>query len=241
MSSKIIQKLKSVPKAQKEGPLPKDHLKGGILTGIGLLFAVAALSISAAFDSPDEIINSETLSPTPVVESISMEEALENAPEAEKHKARKKSIRSAIREKVSEWPMSLRVGVALPMYAIGMLITKDLSAFFTGVMAPALAAVLKWIVFAIVLFLVIGIVIKALFPNVPFSKIFTPKNFLFVLAAVAVLALIDKAMPLIFADYNRWVDAFKFAAGLIIVILAVVPPATHFIKKARDRKLAETM
>lgn len=221
-------------------PISKTHLKGGLLTGVGLLFAIAALSISTAFDSPEDIINSEVLSPTPVVQSISMEEALETAPEAERHKERKKSLRTVIREKVSEWPKALRVGIAVPMYAIGMLITKALGAFFTTVMAPVLASVIKWIVFALVLLLVIGIVVKALFPNVPFSKVFTLRNFLFLLAAVAVLALADKAMPLIFADYSKWMDAFKFTCGLIIIILTVVPASTHFIKKTRDRKIAET-
>ena len=217
------------------------NVKGGIIAGLGLAVAVACLTISGAFDSPSEIVTPEILSPTPVTDTLSMDAALDAAPEAEKHKARKKGFRQTVKEKLQALPDVVRIGAVLPMYVIGMVLTKVLGAFFTTVMAPVLAFVLKWVVFALVLFLAIGLLIKAIFPDIPFSKIFTLKNFLYVLAAVVVLALLDKALPLISADYKKWADVFKFTAGLLIVILSVVPVSVHFLKKSRDKKAMQTM
>lgn len=244
LADKIVElnKKRSKGKDQAHGKgLAQANVKGGILAGLGLAVAVACLTISGAFDSPSEIITPEVLSPTPVVDTLTMDEALDAAPEAEKHKARKKGLKASVKEKIQALPSAVRIGVVLPMYAAGMVLTKVLGAFFTTVMAPVLAAVLKWVIFALVVFLAIGLLIKAIFPDIPFSKIFTLKNFLYVLLAVVVLALLDKAMPLVFSDYRKWADVFKFTAGLLIVILSVVPVSVHFIKKSRDKKAMQTM
>ena len=242
MKRSIADRLTELSRKRGKSKLPAQaNVKGGIIAGLGLAVALACLTVSGAFDSPSEIVSPEVLSPTPVVDTLTMDEVLDSAPEAEKHKARKKSFKASVKEKLQALPAPVRIGVVLPLYAGGMLLTKVLGAFFSTVMAPVLAAILKWVVFALVVFLAIGLLIKAIFPDVPLSKIFTLKNFLYVLLAVAVLSLIDKAMPLVFSDYRKWADVFKFTAGLLIVILSVVPVSVHFIKKARDKKAMQTI
>ena len=208
------------------------------MSGVAVFSALLCITTSTIFDSPSEIINPDASSPTPVVRMLTMEEAIDTAADAEKHKARKKGIKAAIAEWVQSLPAALRVGVILPLYALGTLITKALGAVFTGVMAPVLAAVLKWLILALVIFLAIGLVLKAIFPDIPLSKLLRPKYFLYVLIGVAVIALLDKALPLVFSGYRAWADALKFTLGLLIVIIVVVPVVTHRMKIVRDRKMA---
>ena len=241
MAKKCLMEKAAHLKAAKAKDAKQASIKGGVIAGLGLAVALACFTVSNVFDSPSEIVSPEVLSPTPVTETLSMDAAMDAAPEAEKHKARKKGLGTVIKEKLSALPDAVRLGAVLPLYVVGMILTKVLGAFFTTVMAPVLAAVLKWVVFALVIFLAIGLLIKALFPDIPFSKIFTLKNFLYVLLAVVVLALLDKALPLVFSDYRKWADVFKFTAGLLIVILSAVPVSVHYMKKARDKKAMQTL
>ena len=219
----------------------KEHLKDGrSKAAAGLLVAAvfAALTASTIFDSPSEIVSSEDISPTPIAQTISMSDVISSAEEAEKHKPRKKKPSAVIKEKIQALPAAVRITVVLPLYIIGTILTKLLGALFSGIMAPVLAAILKWAILAVVLWLTVGLVLKAIFPDIPLSKLLSVKNLLYCFIGVVCLALLDKCMPLIFSDYNKWMDAFKFTAGLIIVISITVPAATALIKRRRDKKMA---
>ena len=240
----VIKKIRSktADAAAKAGrkvlTVAKENKKGAAAAGLIAATLLAGLTASTVFDSPAEIIKPEDIHPTPITDVVSMSEALENAETAEKHKARKKSVRQAVKEKVSEWPAAVRIGVVLPLYAIGAVLSKLLGAVFTTVMAPVLAFILKWVVVALVIFLASAFVLKAIFPDIPLSKLLTLRNFLYTLIGVAVIALLDKCFPLIFSDYRKWADAIKFTLGAVLIISITVPAATAIIKHRRDRQMA---
>ena len=240
----MVKKLKNKAAGAAEGlveKVGKEALKDGkSKAAAGMLVAAvfAAITASTVFDSPSEIVSKEDISPTPIAETISMNDILSTAEEAEKHKPRKKKLSSVIKEKLQELPAAVRITVVLPLYILGTLLTKLLGALFTGVMAPVLAAVLKWAVLALVLWLAAGLILKAIFPDIPLSKLLTLKNLLYCFIGVVCLALLDKCMPLIFSDYKKWMDAFKFTVGIIILISVTVPAATAIIKHRRDKKMA---
>lgn len=242
--SDILKKLKDKAVGAAEGfaeKVGKEVLKDGkSKAAAGFLVAAvfAALTASTVFDSPSEIVNSEDISPTPIAQTISMNDVLSTAEEAERHKPRKKRASAVIKEKIQALPAAVRVTVVLPLYIIGTILTKLLGAVFSSVLAPVLAAVLKWAVLALVLWLAAGLVLKAIFPDIPLSRLLTLKNLLYCFIGVVCLALLDKCMPLIFSDYKKWMDAFKFTVGLIVVISITVPTATAIIKRRRDKKMA---
>ena len=242
--SDILKKVKTKAAGAVEGiaeKVGKEVLKDGkSKAAAGLLVAAvfAALTASTVFDSPSEIVSSEDISPTPIAQTISMNDVLSTAEEAERHKPRKKKASAVIKEKIQALPAAVRVTVVLPLYIIGTILTKLLGAVFSGVLAPVLAAVLKWAILALVLWLAAGLVLKAIFPDIPLSRLLTLKNLLYCFIGVVCLALLDKCMPLIFSDYKKWMDAFKFTVGLIVVISITVPTATAIIKRRRDKKMA---
>ena len=242
--SDILKKVKNKAAGAVEGfaeKVGKEVLKDGkSKAAAGLLVAAvfAALTASTVFDSPSEIVSSEDISPTPIAQTISMNDVLSTAEEAERHKPRKKKASAVIKEKIQALPAAVRVTVVLPLYIIGTILTKLLGAVFSGVLAPVLAAVLKWAILALVLWLAAGLVLKAIFPDIPLSRLLTLKNLLYCFIGVVCLALLDKCMPLIFSDYKKWMDAFKFTVGLIVVISITVPTATAIIKRRRDKKMA---
>ena len=223
---------------EKVGSKVLKDKKSKAATGLLVAAVFAALTASTVFDSPSEIVSKDDISPTPISEMVSMSDVLSTAEEAERHKPRKKKPSAVIKEKIQELPAAVRITVVLPLYIVGTILTKLLGALFSGIMAPVLAAILKWAILAVVLWLAVGLVLKAIFPDIPLSKLLSLKNLLYCFIGVVCLALLDKCMPLIFSDYKKWMDAFKFTVGLIIVISITVPAATALIKHRRDRKMA---
>ena len=216
----------------------KENKKGAAAAGLIAATLLAGLTASTVFDSPAEIVTPKDVSPTPVTDVMNMTDTLETAEAAEKHKARRKSFKQAAKKKVSELPAAVRVGVVLPLYAIGAVVSKLLGAVFTTVLSPILAFLLKWLIIALIIWLGSALVLKAIFPDIPLSKLLTFKNFIYTLIGVAVIALMDKFLPLVIKDYKKWADMVKFTLGAIVIISITVPAATAIIKRRRDWKMA---
>ncbi len=240
----ILRKIgeKTVLAAEKAGgkllDAAKNNPKGTAIAGMIAATLLAGFTASTVFDSPSEIISPEDIQPTPIVEMVGMDDALESAPEAEKHKAKKKSVRTSVKEKLSALPAAVRVGVVLPLYILGSVLSSILGGIFSATLAPVLGFILKWLLVALVVFLAGGLVLKAIFPDIPLSRLLTLKNFIRTLIGVAVIAAADKLLPMVFSEYRQWADFVKICLGLIVIISVTVPAATAIIKHRRDRKLA---
>ena len=210
-------------------------LKHKIITGLATLSVITGVGVNATFDSPDEILISDIPEPTPIVQEYEpyeppkIEEAAEPAAEPAEEKRGFKAW-------VQSLPLIVRGGVVLPLYGIGVLVTHVLGTFFSGVMAPVLASILKWVVLAAVIFGAVAIVLKLLFPDIPMKKLLSPKLFLFILLGVALIQILDKVLPLVFNNYESWANALKYTLGLCVSIIVLVPTATALLKKHADKK-----
>ena len=160
----ILRKIgeKTVLAAEKAGgkllDAAKNNPKGTAIAGMIAATLLAGFTASTVFDSPSEIISPEDIQPTPIVEMVGMDDALESAPEAEKHKAKKKSVRTSVKEKLSALPAAVRVGVVLPLYILGSVLSSILGGIFSATLAPVLGFILKWLLVALVVFLAGGLV-----------------------------------------------------------------------------------
>ena len=220
-------------------PVKGKTLKGKLITAVTALSLFTGITAGSVFDSPSEITLSDVKEPTPVVEVVDLGKKdasmRVDAPEAELIEEEKKTLKQRIKERIQALPAGVRTVVVLPLYYVGTLITKAAGAAFSTVMAPVLAALLKWVVLALVIFGGVALALKLIFPDIPLKKLLRPRNFLYVLLGVAVIALIDKAMPLIFSDYRQWADTIAFALGLIVIIIIVVPTAVSIARKRRSK------
>ena len=215
---------------------PKTRsLKKRIITGLATLSVITGVGVNAAFDSPKEIIMSDIPEPTPIVQEYEPYEPpkVEAISEPEEAPVEEKQ---GFKSWVQSLPLLVRGGVVLPLYGIGAAVTHLLGAFFSGIMAPVLASILKWVVFAAVIWGVIAVVLKLLFPNIPLKKLLSPKVFLYVLLGVAAVQILDKALPLVFNDYESWANALKYTLGLCVSIIILVPTAVSLLKKHSDKK-----
>ncbi|MBQ1890901.1 MAG: hypothetical protein II164_00990 [Firmicutes bacterium] len=223
-------------------PVKGKTIKGKLITTVTALSLFTGVAAGTVFDSPSEITLSDVKEPTPIVEvvdlgkkdsPIKVEEPGRTTAEEEK-----KTIKQRIKERVQAMPAAVRTVVVLPLYYVGTVVTRLAGAAFSTIMAPVLAAILKWVVLALVIFAGVALALKAIFPDIPLKKLLRPRNFLYVLIGVAVIALIDKAMPLIFSDYRQWADTIAFTLGLIVVIIIVVPTAVSISRKRRSKAAA---
>ena len=223
-------------------PVKGKTLKGKLITAVTALSLFTGITAGSVFDSPSEITLSDVKEPTPVVEVVDLGKknaSMEiQAPDEELIEEEKKTLKQRIKERIQAMPAAVRTVVVLPLYYVGTIVTRLAGAAFSTIMTPVLAALLKWLVLALVIFAGVVIALKAIFPDIPLKKLLRPRNFLYVLLSVIVIALIDKAMPLIFSDYRKWADTVAFALGLIAVIIIVVPTAVSISRKRRSKASA---
>ncbi|MBO4862268.1 MAG: hypothetical protein J5535_05180 [Firmicutes bacterium] len=223
-------------------PVKGKTVKGKLITAVTALSLFTGITAGSVFDSPSEITLSDVKEPTPVVEVVDLgkkDASMEiQAPDEALIEEEKKTLKQRIKERIQAMPAAVRTVVVLPLYYVGTVVTKLAGAAFSTVMAPVLAALLKWVVLALVIFAGVAVALKAIFPDIPLKKLLRPRNFLYVLLSVIVIALIDKAMPLIFSDYRKWADTVAFTLGLIAVIIIVVPTAVSIARKRRAKSAA---
>ena len=223
-------------------PVKGKTVKGKLITAVTALSLFTGITAGSVFDSPSEITLSDVKEPTPVVEVVDLgkrDASMEiEAPDEALIEEEKKTLKQRIKERIQAMPAAVRTVVVLPLYYVGTVVTKLAGAAFSTVMAPVLAALLKWVVLALVIFAGVAVALKAIFPDIPLKKLLRPRNFLYVLLSVIVIALIDKAMPLIFSDYRKWADTVAFTLGLIAVIIIVVPTAVSIARKRRAKSAA---
>ena len=223
-------------------PVKGKTLKGKLITAVTALSLFTGITAGSVFDSPSEITLSDVKEPTPIVEVVDLGKknaSMEiQAPDEELIEEEKKTLKQRIKERIQAMPAAVRTVVVLPLYYVGTIVTRLAGAAFSTIMTPVLAALLKWLVLAFVIFAGVVIALKAIFPDIPLKKLLRPRNFLYVLLSVIVIALIDKAMPLIFSDYRKWADTVAFALGLIAVIIIVVPTAVSISRKRRSKASA---
>ena len=215
-------------------------LKNRIITGLATISVITGIGVNSAFDSPGEILMSDIPEPTPIVRTYEpddppAEEVFEEPqePAAEEKRGFKAWVQSL--------PLIVRGGVVLPLYGIGAAVTHLLGVFFSGVMAPALASILKWVLLAAAVCAAVAFALKLIFPDMPLKKILNPRTFLFVLIGIAAIQILDKVLPLVFNDYESWANALKYTLGLCVSIIVLVPTATSLLKKHSDKKEKELL
>ena len=218
----------------------RKSLKNRIITGLATLSVITGVGVNAAFDSPKEILMSDVPEPTPIVRVYEPDEppVIDAAVEPEEPAAEETH---GIKAWLQSLPLVVRGGIILPLYGIGAGVTHLLGVFFSGVMAPVLASILKWVVFAAVIWGVIAVVLKLLFPKIPLKKLLSPKMFLYVLLGVAAIQILDKALPLVFNNYESWANALKYTLGLCVSIIVLVPTAVSLLKKNADKKAEKAL
>ena len=203
--------------------------------------AAAGMLVSSAFSSPSELLQDNedaVLAPPAAVVEYVLPDATPDdddgamAPDDENEE--KLSFRAKLRRRILRIPLAVRAVIGVPLWGIGWGITSLLSLVWTGVLSPAFAVILKWIVAAALLLLAVMLTVKAVFPDIPLKKLINKRNFLTVFIGMGALGAVDTVLCHLIPDKGYISLAVKVIGSLGIMAAAVVPAIISENKRRRE-------
>ena len=206
---------------------------------IGLIATVASVSVllGSLFDSSHELTAENISEQKAIISDINDQNKIQSEQPA--------SFKEKLKGLILKLPVSIRTIVCVPLWALGSLLISAFETFFTLAIAPFAGIIIGFIIQTALLLLVIGISLKILFPDLPWSKIFNKKTILAAIAGSLLISILDHIMPLFFKKYRLYRFLFKTISGLIVILIIMHAFIRHKKKTADsydiiyDRKALE--
>jgi hypothetical protein len=191
---------------------------------IGLLASLTSVSLllGSLFDSAKELKKDYPRTSKAVVESIG-DYSRDDLEENEKTV----NLKEILKNLIYRIPVKIRTFFLVPLWGLGSVLIYLSELLFQTLIAPTLLNLLSFIVQTLLLLLVIGVCIKILFPDLPWSKIFSRKTILAVFIGSIIMSLCDYIIPYFWKDYTFYRNLLRFISGLIVAAVILKP----FIKK----------
>lgn len=207
----------------------KAKRRAGRKAGGAVLAFTAAVGVffSSLFGAPGDLLADPQQAEPPaiVMESDSSSEGTEQ--EREDEKKYRPGFFARLRGAILSLPLYLRVGLGLPLWAFGWLVTQAFSALWKTFLAPVAGSILTFVIMALVLLAVTTILLKTVFPELTFKEILSRPNILTVLIACAVFCLFNIVMGRLDQDFARLEWLIRFAEGAFILILILLLTAAR--------------
>ena len=208
--------------------------------------AAAGVLIGGAFDTPADLLkdNDAALAPPPIVETMAAEidpgdgDTGDEDAATEEEEKKRGGVRARTRDLVLRLPLAVRACVALPLWALGWGLISLFSLLWTAVLSPAGAAVLKWVVIALMILAALTLTVKTVFPDTPLKKILNKRSLLWVLGGSTLFCIADVVLQRIYPDFPRLFDIARAVASAALLVSALIPVLKHE-KKARDKRKRE--
>ena len=198
--------------------------------GIGLLASLTSISLllGSLFDSAQELKKEYPKTSKAVIESIddySKDDLEENE---------KADFKQKIKNLIYRIPVKIRTVFFVPLWGLGNVLIYMFNLTFQTLIAPILHLLLSFVIQTLILLLVIGICIKILFPDLPWSKIFSRKMIIAVIIGSIFMSLCDFIIPYFWKDYTFYRNLARFILGLLIGTIILKP----FIKKKFEHPIS---
>lgn len=208
----------------------KDNEKKAAKKAVALAAATGML-VSSAFSSPAELLKDDEEAalapPAAVIEynvpDVDPDDDGGDASQPDEETEEKLSFRARLRRRILRMPQAVRAVIGVPLWGIGWGITSLLNLVWSGVLSPAFAIILKWVVAAALLLLAVVLTVKAVFPDIPLKKLLTKRNFLTVFIGMGVLGVTDTVLCHLIPDKGYISLTVKIVGSLAIMAAAVVP------------------
>ena len=203
----------------------KKKVALGIMAGL----TTFSVTLGALFESAEELKQNYPKTPKAVVESINdySEDNLENNEVHDSFKEKLKKLIYLI-------PVKIRTIFFVPLWAIGHILITLLEMLFQNIFIPIASQIGGFLVETLILLLVAAICIKILFPDMPWSKIFSKKFILSVLIGSVIIRIVDLILPHFIENYKTYRIIIKFTIGLIATGIILKP----FIKKKLENRVS---
>ncbi len=217
----------------------EEKKKAGAAGAAAAVVAAASVAVAGAFSSPAAILDDED-KPSAYVERAEAEESSpESSPDdtEDEEEKKKPGLKAAIRNKLLSLPLAVRALLLVPMWAIGTGIIFLLGGLWS-VLSPALGKVLGAVALAALVYGIIALGLKALFPNMPIKKLINRKTLPAVCIAGAVAAALDVILPLLIADYSNIRSVVQTVLMTVVAGIAIVSLSAIFSRRKRPEEPA---
>lgn len=187
---------------------------------IGMMAGLTSVSVllGGIFDSSKDLLEDYPHTNEAVIESI------DDYSKDDLQKAQAKdSIRNRLRKLIYKIPVKVRAALFVPLWAMGSAILWAADLLFKTLIAPIAHIFLSFVIQTFLLFAIIGVCIKILFPDLPWSKIFSKKLFLSALVGSIFMSLCDLIVPHFWQDYTMYRNLSKLIIGMITAFIILKP------------------
>ncbi|MBQ2658181.1 MAG: hypothetical protein IJF87_06385 [Erysipelotrichaceae bacterium] len=198
--------------------------KSGKKIVLGIAAGVASLSVlvGSVFDSSMDLLEETSQDPKAVTETVK-----DLSKDSLQKKGLKQKAKAYVRNVIYRIPVKVRAVLFLPLWLLGNMVLLAAEALYKTLLAPIGSLILGFVLQTLLLLGIVGICIKILFPDLPWSKIFNKKLILLVISGSVFMSVCDFVMPMIWEKYNMYRRLPKLIIGLIIILIILRP----FIKK----------
>jgi len=194
---------------------------------LGAIATVTSISVllGGIFNSPKELMEEEYHQPEAV--RINIPDLSEDNLEEGKHG---ESLKQKLKRLIYHIPVKVRTVFFVPLWIMGTGILFLFNLLSTAVLKPIWQLAGHFLLQTLLLLLIAGICIKILFPDMPWSKIFSKKTLLIVILGSLTMSLCDIILPHYIEHYKSYVFLFKTIMGLIILFILLKPFITKKLK-----------
>ena len=202
--------------------------------------ASASVVTSTLFTDPADLLQNDAV--TPIVETVDDGGSGDDGTSPDENETEESEAAAlGLRERMREWILALPIGIrlvfVLPFWALGYGISAAATALWAAVLSPLLSSALGWVVLIAALVGAFGLTAKAIFPDMPWRKIFNKRSIFAVILGGLLLGAADHLLPLVWTGYARFAVIVR-AAGSLLVLGGVT---TAFALRTQKKRMKARM
>ena len=194
-------------------------------TAAGAGMAVSLL-LGSLFSSPQEMLKqdeaSQVAAPPGIVQTYEADPVYDNFTTAAEPTEQKRTWKDKLRAFILRMPLAVRIVALMPMWAAGYAVIWLASMLAGALSLPVVGTVLKFFIGAAVVFGLILLAEKLLFPNVRMRDLLSKRNFLGLLITAGVIAAAGALGGYLWKD-KLWITAVvDTGAALLYAVFFVL-------------------
>lgn len=228
------------PKSEEEKK--KDIKKKAIKAGVAVVTSASVL-VGGLFSSPDALLAQEqNLNPIAITQNDNDndqddDDSSSGDEEEEDEESGGESVgwRAALRQRILELPLAVRMFVLLPLWAIGWAIWTVAGGLWTMLLGPIAGKAVSWLFLLAALLGAAALGLKTVFPDLPLKKIFNKKSLLGLILGGLGLGVADLTVPMFWDGYEALAHVLR-ASGMALILGTV---AFALVRRILREKQAE--
>ncbi len=228
------------PKSEEEKK--KDYKKKAIKAGVAVVTSASVL-VGGLFSSPDALLAQEqNLNPVAITQNDNDndqddDDSGSGDEEEEDEEGGGESVgwRAALRQRILELPLAVRIFVLVPLWAIGWAIWTVAGGLWTMLLGPIAGKAVSWLFLLAALLGAAALGLKTVFPDLPLKKIFNKKSLLGLILGGLGLGVADLTVPMFWDGYEALAHVLR-ASGMALILGTV---AFALVRRILKEKQAE--